>query len=98
MFAPGRVPFPEMSPSVHAVPIAGPPLVPPDHPPAPGQFSLPSVSNIHLILFDPTNVYSPHAVEAFRFTDGSILTYAKFLERGFDLVAFPGMNTLTGTN
>ncbi|CUS31830.1 calcium-binding protein [Candidatus Nitrospira nitrificans] len=47
---------------------------------------------------DRDNVLGPHAVETFRFTDGTSLSYAQLLERGIEIGGTSGDETLTGTN
>jgi Ca2+-binding RTX toxin-like protein len=47
---------------------------------------------------DRDNVLGPRAVETFRFTDGTSLSYAQLLERGIELNGTSGDETLTGTN
>lgn len=53
---------------------------------------------IHLSDFDPNNVYGPHAIDAFTFVDGTVLSYAELVSRGFDIDGSAGVDTLTGTN
>ena len=47
---------------------------------------------------DRDNVLGRRAVETFRFTDGTSLSYAQLLERGIELNGTSGDETLTGTN
>ncbi|MDH5336384.1 MAG: putative Ig domain-containing protein [Nitrospira sp.] len=47
---------------------------------------------------DRDNVLGPRAVETFRFTDGTSLSYAQLLERGIEIGGTSGGETLTGTN
>ncbi|OQW37750.1 MAG: hypothetical protein A4E20_17585 [Nitrospira sp. SG-bin2] len=53
---------------------------------------------IQLDTFDRTNVLGPHSVDAFRFSDGSTLTYAQLLARGFDMTGTAGDDQLEGTS
>lgn len=50
---------------------------------------------LHLEDFDPDNALSSSGIESFEFADGSTLTYAKLLERGFDL---SGSGDIFGTS
>jgi len=47
---------------------------------------------------DRDNVLGPRAVETFRFTDGTSLSYAQLPERGIELNGTSGDDTLAGTN
>ena len=53
---------------------------------------------IQLDTFDRNNVFDPRTVETFRFADGSTLTYAQLLARGFDLTGTDGDDQISGTN
>ena len=53
---------------------------------------------VHIQNFDPSNPYGPHAIETFRFADGSTLTYSQLIDKGFDLTGSAGQDTITGTN
>jgi VCBS repeat-containing protein len=53
---------------------------------------------VHLDAFDPSNVAGAHAVETFRFADGSSLSYAGLIARGFDLSGTDGNEIVTGTS
>ena len=53
---------------------------------------------IHLDPFDPADAYGPHAIDTFRFDDGTTLTYSQLIDRGFDLTGTEGDDTITGTN
>ncbi|MEK7815216.1 MAG: putative Ig domain-containing protein, partial [Pseudomonadota bacterium] len=53
---------------------------------------------IHLENFDPNDVYGAHAIETFTFADGTTLSYADLIARGFDLTGTDGNDTITGTN
>jgi len=48
--------------------------------------------------FNPNNAYGPHAIETFRFADGTALSYNQMVDRGFDLTGTAGDDTITGTN
>jgi Ca2+-binding RTX toxin-like protein len=53
---------------------------------------------IHLTPFDPNDALGTHAIETFRFADGTTLSYSQLLARGFDLTGTAGDDTITGTN
>jgi Ca2+-binding RTX toxin-like protein len=53
---------------------------------------------IHLENFNSTDALGGHAIETFRFSDGTILTYAELLARGFDISGSAGNDELIGTN
>lgn len=53
---------------------------------------------IHLEGFDPANAYGAHAVDHFRFADGTVLTYAQLLQRGFDIAGTESGELISGTN
>ena len=53
------------------------------------------IEAIHIEGFDPNNALGSPVIEIFKFADGSILTYAQLLERGFDL---SGSGEIHGTN
>lgn len=53
---------------------------------------------VHLDPFDPDDAYGPHAIETFRFADGTMLTYNQLIDRGFDLTGTAGDDTIAGTN
>lgn len=53
---------------------------------------------IRLSNFSNTDVYGAHAVETFTFADGTVLTYAQLIDRGFDLVGTAGDDVIIGTN
>ena len=53
---------------------------------------------IHVEGFDPNNALGSTPIDSVRFADGSTLTYAQLLARGFDLNGTSGDETLTGTN
>lgn len=55
-------------------------------------------SVIHLDNFDRNNVLGPHIIDTFEFADGTVLSYAEFVSRGFDIVGTDGNDTLDGTN
>ena len=48
--------------------------------------------------FDRNNVFNSSSISSFEFADGSILTTAELLARGFDLFGTMGDDNLTGTN
>jgi VCBS repeat-containing protein len=48
--------------------------------------------------FDRNNVFNSSSISSFEFADGSILTIAELLARGFDLFGTMGDDILTGTN
>jgi Ca2+-binding RTX toxin-like protein len=52
---------------------------------------------VHLDPFDPADPFGGHAVDEFRFADGSVLTYGQLLVRGFDIAGGEAADTLTGT-
>jgi Ca2+-binding RTX toxin-like protein len=53
---------------------------------------------IHLTPFDPNDALGAHAIESFRFADGTTLSYSQLLARGFDLTGTAGDDQITGTN
>ncbi|WP_447983402.1 calcium-binding protein [Nitrospira sp. Nam74] len=53
---------------------------------------------IHLSNFDPVDPYGPHAIDTYRFADGTTLTYAQLIDRGFDLTGTSGGDTIVATN
>jgi len=53
---------------------------------------------IHLTPFDPNDALGAHAIETFRFADGTTLSYSQLLARGFDLTGTAGDDQITGTN
>ncbi|OQW34303.1 MAG: hypothetical protein A4E19_02250 [Nitrospira sp. SG-bin1] len=57
-----------------------------------------SGDQLWLTGFDRDNVLGPHAVETFRFTDGTSFAYAQLLERGIQISGTSGAETLIGTN
>jgi len=52
---------------------------------------------LQLDTFDRSNVLGPRTVETVRFADGSTLTYAQLLARGFDITGTTGDDQLEGT-
>ena len=52
---------------------------------------------IKLSGFDSTNPYGPHAVEFYQFADGQTLSYKQMIDKGFDIYATPGNDSLVGT-
>jgi Ca2+-binding RTX toxin-like protein len=53
---------------------------------------------LQLDTFDRSNVLGPRTIETFRFSDGSTLTYAQLLARGFDMTGTTGDDHLEGTS
>ncbi len=53
---------------------------------------------IHINNFDPNDVYGPHAIDLFKFADGTTLTYSQLLARGFKITGTTGDDQLSGTN
>jgi len=53
---------------------------------------------IHLTPFDSNDSLGVHAIETFRFADGTTLNYSQLLARGFDLTGTAGNDVITGTN
>ena len=53
---------------------------------------------IHIMNFDPSNALAPNAIQKFSFADGTSLSYAQLLARGFDIYGTTGNETLSGTN
>ncbi|MBK9160736.1 MAG: tandem-95 repeat protein [Nitrosomonadales bacterium] len=55
-------------------------------------------NTIHIEGFDPNDVYATPIIESFQFADGTTLSYAQLLERGFDIAGTAADDNLTGTN
>ena len=53
---------------------------------------------ISLKVFDQADVFGSHAVEAFQFADGTVLSWTDLLEKGFDITGTEGEDLLIGTN
>ena len=53
---------------------------------------------LRLTGFDREDALGPHAIETFRFDDGSEVTYADLIGQGFDLTGTDGDETILGTN
>ena len=53
---------------------------------------------IHIQGFDPNNVQAAPVIESFQFANGTTLTYAQLLERGFDIAGTSGDDVLNGTS
>ena len=53
---------------------------------------------IHLNPFNPADALGAHAIDTFRFADGTTLSYSQLMARGFDLTGTAGHDTITGTN
>ena len=59
----------------------------------------PDLPQIHLDDIDYANVENgPHTIDRFEFADGTVLTYAELLARGFDLKGSAGADELIGTS
>lgn len=56
-----------------------------------------SGDGIHLVPFDPNNPQGAHAVDLFRFEDGTTLTYSQLLERGLTLAGTDGNDSIRGS-
>ena len=53
---------------------------------------------VRLSGFNPDDPYGNHAVEFYRFADGTVLTYAQLLDRGFDVLGTDANDDLRGTS
>src|SRR2546427_4563801 len=53
---------------------------------------------IHMENFDPNDSFGPHDIETFQFADGTVLTYADLIGRGFDLTGTAADDVITGAN
>ncbi|KXK06847.1 MAG: Bifunctional hemolysin/adenylate cyclase precursor [Nitrospira sp. OLB3] len=53
---------------------------------------------VHLTTFDPNNAHGSHDVETFTFADGTVMSYAQLLDRGFDLPGTSETDRLAGTD
>jgi trimeric autotransporter adhesin len=53
---------------------------------------------ISLKGFDQWHVAGSHAVDTFRFADGTVLSYAELIQRGFDLEGTEGEDLILGTD
>ncbi|WP_447977250.1 calcium-binding protein [Candidatus Nitrospira bockiana] len=53
---------------------------------------------VEMPRFDPAVPYGPHAVETFRFADGTVLTYGRLIDRGFELTGTTGGDVIMGTH
>lgn len=53
---------------------------------------------VRLTGFDPNNALQPAGVDRFQFSNGTVLTHAQLVARGFDIVGGAGSETLAGTN
>ncbi len=53
---------------------------------------------IHIENFDPNNAFNPLSISEFHFTDGTILSYADLISRGFDLIGTDSDDVIIGTN
>lgn len=61
-------------------------------------FKSDAVGSVRLTGFDPANAAQPSTIDQFKFVDGTILTRAELLARGFDLNGTAAHDALTGTN
>ncbi|TKB95331.1 MAG: hypothetical protein E8D41_00810 [Nitrospira sp.] len=61
------------------------------------QLTVNTTDAILLSNFDPSDPFGPHAIETFEFADGTSLTYAQLVARGFDLTGTEGGDTIVGT-
>jgi Ca2+-binding RTX toxin-like protein len=52
---------------------------------------------INLTVFDQSDLFGPHAVDTFRFADGTVLSYSELLQMGFDIDGSADADTLYGT-
>lgn len=57
-----------------------------------------SVGQVRIAGFNAANALAAGNVSRFEFEDGTVLTYAQLLERGFDIEGTSGADTLLGTN
>lgn len=53
---------------------------------------------IHIENFDPNDVYGTQAFDRFVFADGTVLSYAELVARGFDINGHDESELLAGTN
>ncbi|HXZ97133.1 MAG TPA: calcium-binding protein [Burkholderiales bacterium] len=53
---------------------------------------------IHIDDFDPNDVFANPSISSFQFADGTLLSYADLIAKGFDLNGTAGNDTITGTN
>jgi Ca2+-binding RTX toxin-like protein len=53
---------------------------------------------LHLTRFDPDDALSTGSIEFYRFADGTTLSHAQLLERGFDIVGTLSGDVLAGTS
>jgi len=53
---------------------------------------------ISLKAFDQSDVYGEHAADTFRFADGTTVSWAELLGKGFDITGSEGDDILTGTS
>ncbi|MBG9390405.1 hypothetical protein I5803_20410 [Caenimonas sp. DR4.4] len=54
--------------------------------------------SIRLTGFDANNAAQPAGIATFKFADGSSMTQAELVQRGFDITGTPSADTLQGTN
>lgn len=58
-----------------------------------------SAVEIHLENFDPNNVlHGPRDIDAFEFSDGTVLSYEQLVQRGFDIDGSEGDDNLSGSS
>jgi len=53
---------------------------------------------IHIDDFDPNDVFANPSISNFQFADGTVLSYADLIAKGFDITGTAGDDTITGTN
>ncbi|MEW6740894.1 MAG: calcium-binding protein [Nitrospirota bacterium] len=53
---------------------------------------------IHIENFNPDDAYGTHAIETFKFADGTTLSYNQLIAKGFDLTGTTGDDIINGTN
>ncbi len=53
---------------------------------------------IHLTGFNANNAAQSTGIASYQFADGTVLTQAQLVARGFDIIGTAGSDTLTGTN
>jgi Ca2+-binding RTX toxin-like protein len=53
---------------------------------------------LHIADFDPDNAYQSQSITNFQFADGTLLSYADLINKGFDLTGSSGNDVITGTN
>jgi Ca2+-binding RTX toxin-like protein len=53
---------------------------------------------VHIQGFDPNHAANASTISQFKFADGTVLSYADLISRGFDITGTAGNDILTGTN